>query len=75
MNGIFIRGMETRHPIEIIYSNKDGRLTQRVITVVELADSHIIAYCHLRHEARVFKLDSILSAVPYTRRYRNKGII
>jgi predicted DNA-binding transcriptional regulator YafY len=75
MNGIFIRGLETRKPIEIIYSNKDGRITQRIITIVEITDRHIKAYCHLRHSSRVFKLDNILSATPYKRHYKNKWII
>jgi predicted DNA-binding transcriptional regulator YafY len=75
MNGIFISGMETRQPIEIIYSNKNGSLSQRVITIVELTESHIKAYCHLRHDSRVFKRENILSAAPHKRYFRNQGII
>lgn len=75
MNGIFVRGLETKQPIEIIYSNKSGKLSQRVITVIEITDSHIKAYCHLRHQNRVFKRENILSAAPYKKHLRNKGII
>ena len=74
MNGLLIRSLEAKHLVEIIYSNNEGRLTQRVITVIEITDWHIKAYCHLRHNIRMFKRDHILSMVPYKRKNKYKGI-
>lgn len=74
VDGIILRGLETRRPIEIIYLNKDGKLSQRVVTVVELNDTYVKAYCHLRRCSRSFKLENILSAAPFKKKYRKHAI-
>ncbi len=53
--------------INIIYENEGG-VTQRDIKVIEMNEEYIKAYCYLRHQIRIFKRGSILSA--YWHRYR-----
>ena len=47
--------------INIIYEHEGG-VTQRDIKVFEMNEEYIKAYCYLRHEIRIFRRDSILSA-------------
>lgn len=49
-------------PIEIEYRNAgtpDGLLTRRAITVYKVTTSKVEAFCHLRGEDRIFRLDRI----------------
>lgn len=51
-------------PIEMIYLAKDGQITQREISVLQINGSTVIAFCHLRKMKRTFLLENILSFVP-----------
>lgn len=65
MTNILKRGLESKQPIEIIYNDDSGNITQRIITIIAINDSHIKSYCHLRRTSRTFKKDNILSAAPH----------
>ncbi len=47
--------------INIIYS-KGNEITQRDIRVLDIKDGNIKAFCYLRDQLRIFKLENILSA-------------
>jgi predicted DNA-binding transcriptional regulator YafY len=48
-------------PVEIMYISNIGRVSQRTISIKDINETTIRAYCHLRKTQRVFKLDNILS--------------
>ncbi len=58
------RALESKEKIQIVYLDKNGKYTQRYVTVLALNDRHAICYCHYRKQYRMFKLDNIL-AVAY----------
>lgn len=47
--------------ITIIYQ-KGNIITKRNIKVLEIADSHVKAFCYMRKQRRIFKMENILSA-------------
>lgn len=51
-------------PIEMIYLAKDGQITQREISVLQVNESTVVAFCHLRKMKRTFLMENILSFVP-----------
>ncbi|MGM0836768.1 MAG: hypothetical protein ACQEV7_11480 [Bacillota bacterium] len=51
-------------PIEIIYLAKDGQISQRKISVLQIDGRTVVAFCHLRNTKRTFLLENILSFVP-----------
>jgi predicted DNA-binding transcriptional regulator YafY len=48
-------------PVEIIYISNNGQVSQRTISIKDINESTIRAYCLLRKTQRVFKLENILS--------------
>lgn len=64
MNGILIRAMETRQPIEMIYMGADGKLSQRIVRVLSITDTHVKAFCCTKQKLRTFSKDNILSGKP-----------
>ncbi len=65
MFGILRNAMENSTPVEMIYMSEKGDISQRVITVNEISKSHIKAFCHTKKQVRIFKIDNILSVLPY----------
>lgn len=61
MSGFFINAMEHRDKIMIYYMDSKGKISQRIIRVVQLDDEKILAYCYYRKQVRSFKKDNILS--------------
>jgi len=64
MNGLFIRSLETKTPVEMIYLNEQGKLTQRIIRVLAIKKNHIKAYCYVKKQLRTFRYENMLSAGP-----------
>ncbi|MGD6964543.1 hypothetical protein ACQCVB_20280 [Fictibacillus phosphorivorans] len=50
-----------RNPVEIMYLSDSGSISQRTITIKDIEESNLRAYCHLRKTQRVFKMENILS--------------
>ncbi len=63
MKGLLLRSLEEHMPIEMIYISSNNQITQRKIVVTEINPSTIRAYCYLRRQTRLFKLDNILSVM------------
>lgn len=61
INHILKASFERGITISIMYQ-KGSEITQRRIRVLEIKGSNIKAFCYLRSQRRVFKLESILSA-------------
>ena len=59
--------------VEIIYVDRRGRFTQRVVSVRGAADGWVHAYCHARGEPRRFRADHILAVRPAARPARHSG--
>lgn len=49
-------------PVDMIYLDRNGSITQRTIFVKRVTDTHVIAFCTTREQQRTFQLDNILSA-------------
>lgn len=61
MKGLLTRSLETQHPIEVIYMNSKGQMSQRTIRVLAVTDQYVKAYCYARKQIRTFKRENILS--------------
>jgi predicted DNA-binding transcriptional regulator YafY len=61
MKIFLFRCQMNQKPVEIVYISDSGNISQRTITIREIEDTKIKAYCHLRRTLRVFKLENILS--------------
>ncbi|ARI77419.1 hypothetical protein [Halobacillus mangrovi] len=66
MSDLMVRAKEEKAKIEIIYMSGQGTLTQRMIRVIAIRDTYILAYCFNRKEVRAFHTENILSAFPIT---------
>lgn len=51
-------------PATIIYLDRSGVVTQRLIEVRAVSGGRVRAYCHTARAPRVFLLESILAARP-----------
>lgn len=54
--------------IEIVYLDRKGMFSQRIIRVHEVRDGVVRAYCYTRKAPRVFRVDDILAVQPLDRR-------
>jgi len=54
--------------VEIIYQSADGRLTQRMIRVLDVRDGIVRAFCEASGAPRTFRVENILAALPIRRR-------
>lgn len=61
MKQLLHRSMDENMSLEMIYLGNDGKVTQRIIKVLEIHPDYIKAYCFLRHKKRTFRLSNILS--------------
>ncbi|MDZ5470393.1 hypothetical protein SM124_01395 [Bacillus sp. 31A1R] len=73
MKRLFLRSVEENLPLEMIYLSSSNQITQRRIIVREINEFTIRAYCHLRKQTRLFKIENILSLMPLTNYRRNLG--
>lgn len=64
MEGLFLRSIENKEKIVIVYIDRGNNVTQRVIRVVSINDNSISTYCYWRKKVRTFKCENILSAGP-----------
>ncbi|MEA3375369.1 MAG: WYL domain-containing protein [Chloroflexota bacterium] len=69
MRGIIERALESGHPVRIVYHTAGrGERTDRVVEPLRLEERggahYLIAYCRLRQEERVFRIDRIEEATP-----------
>lgn len=62
---ILKRAVENKMPVEMIYMSAKGDISQRIITVYDVNQIHIKAFCHARKQVRIFKMDNILSLLPH----------
>ena len=62
MEGVLMRAAETEQKIQIIYMDKNQKITQRFVTIRSMDEFNIDCYCHLKKQRRIFKRENILSA-------------
>jgi len=61
MRQLLQESYSSKRPVEIIYMDDKGCLTQRFIIVYKICPESIKAWCLLRNEKRTFKMENILS--------------
>ncbi|SFP12206.1 hypothetical protein [Salibacterium halotolerans] len=71
MESILKRAAETKEPIQVIYEAKDGTLSQRIVTVYQFNEKHVLVWCHYRNAVRSLKKSNILS-VGWKQEYYNE---
>ncbi|WP_047154112.1 hypothetical protein [Aneurinibacillus tyrosinisolvens] len=50
--------------VEIIYIDRNGKLTQRRIRLISVADGYVRGYCFTRKATRYFSVRNILALIP-----------
>jgi predicted DNA-binding transcriptional regulator YafY len=70
MNTLLKKSLQGNQPIEMIYLAANNKITQRRIIVKELRGNYFKAFCFLRNEDRLFKVENILSVMPEKRKLR-----
>ena len=53
--------MKPNDKIMIYYMDSKDQMTQRIVKVITIKNTHLIAYCYYRRQVRSFKLANILS--------------
>jgi hypothetical protein len=61
---LLAHAIEARHPVTIAYTSAQGTRTTRVIDDVELEGTHLIAWCQLRDDERMFAVGRIEAVAP-----------
>jgi len=61
MNGLLVRSFEYQQPIEVIYMNSKGQMSQRTIRVLSVTDQYVKSYCYAKRQIRTFRKENILS--------------
>lgn len=61
---LLAHAIEAGQPVTIGYTNGQGNHTTRVIDSVELTGAHLLAWCHLRDDERIFSLHRIDMVAP-----------
>ena len=61
VNHILKMSQEQHRIITIIYQSGDN-ITQRNIQVTDIQEGNVRAFCYLRNQNRIFKIENILSA-------------
>jgi predicted DNA-binding transcriptional regulator YafY len=64
MDGLLLRAIEEKIPLEMIYLSGDQQISQRKLIIKEVNGEYIRAYCLLRKQMRTFRRESILSLFP-----------
>ncbi|MDF2958472.1 MAG: hypothetical protein K0S39_207 [Paenibacillus sp.] len=49
---------------EIIYMDRNGKFSKRLIKLRSLTRDHAVAYCYERNAPRLFKISCILAILP-----------
>lgn len=62
MKTILLKNLEEGTPLEIIYLSEKEHISQRRISIIDMKDDNIKAFCFLRQTKRTFKISNILSA-------------
>ncbi|MGX2958063.1 hypothetical protein JNUCC23_02070 [Peribacillus sp. JNUCC 23] len=70
MLGLFIASLEKQIPVEIMYMNNKGIVTDRLIIVKGIEEKFIRAYCLTKRQPRIFIKSNILSAAKPRRRVK-----
>ncbi|KHD84198.1 WYL domain-containing protein [Heyndrickxia ginsengihumi] len=70
MKGLLMRAVESGERLEMIYMSAKGDISQRVIKMLNVNSDSLKAYCYTRKQFRTFKLDNILSIVPFRQHRR-----
>ncbi|SHT00644.1 Uncharacterised protein [Mycobacteroides abscessus subsp. abscessus] len=71
MQRALIKALNEKQPLEIIYLSDKQKITQRTIIVNEINPHTIRAYCFLRKQRRLFKINNILSIFPIKQKEPN----
>jgi len=58
------RYLARRQPVDIVYIDRAGQLTQRRVRLLRVDAAHVRAYCYERRAVRTFNLAKILAAMP-----------
>ncbi|WP_053220401.1 WYL domain-containing protein [Virgibacillus senegalensis] len=66
------RAMENKKMVEMIYMAKNGRLSQRIVRILQIKEEQIVAYCYSRRQVRTFRLENILAIHP-VKKFQRKG--
>jgi predicted DNA-binding transcriptional regulator YafY len=64
MRRFLSKALNEKQLIEIIYISDKQTITQRTIQISEINQHTIRAYCFLRKQSRLFKINNILSVLP-----------
>lgn len=56
--------------LDMMYLAKDGSISKRRVSVLQVGDVSFRAYCHLRKSKRTFTIDNVLALVPVIQKER-----
>jgi len=58
------RYLALRQPVDIVYIDRAGQLSQRRVRLLSVNAAHVRAYCYERRAVRTFAVANILAALP-----------
>ncbi|MEK4403415.1 transcriptional regulator [Sporosarcina sp. FSL K6-6792] len=64
MRNQLIKSTEYNESLDMIYLAKDGSISKRRISVLQVGEASFRAFCFLRKSKRTFTIDNVLALVP-----------
>lgn len=58
----------TGQPIELIYLDRNGKTSQRMVRILKISGDRVKAYCLTKRGPRLFVIESILAVQPVVKR-------
>lgn len=68
MRNTLNRSLKYNLLLDMIYMTREGQISRRRVTVLQLGETTFRAYCHMRGARRTFAIDNILALVPVNTR-------
>ena len=59
-----IKAMQRKQFLNMMYMDKDGKVSKRRIKIIKIVGESFQAYCFNRQAKRTFMIDSVLAVVP-----------
>ncbi|QNK89462.1 transcriptional regulator [Sporosarcina sp. resist] len=64
MRNQLVKSLEYNESLDMMYIAKDGSISKRRISVLQVGEASFRAFCFLRKSRRTFTIDNVLALVP-----------
>ncbi len=70
MKGQLLKVLERNQLVDMMYIDKNNKISKRRVKVTKVDNDTFKAYCFVKHAARTFTIDNVLALLPVIRKER-----